>query len=130
MSPGTVISCPARRGAGAIVAVVPLRFHIGAELAQHQLRVVAGEGGLRHAGGAVRIEPGQQDRGFYLGGGHLCPVMDAVQGTAFDPQGRAAVPGEAFDGSAHLGQGLDDAAHGPLLDGGVPGQRAVKVLSA
>ena len=92
--------------------------------------MIAGQSGLCDAGGAVCIEAGQQDRGFYLGGSHFCRIMDAVEGLSLNVQGSAAVPVKACDGCAHLRQRFDDALHGPFLNRGVSCQSGFKALAA
>ena len=48
---------------------------------------------------------------------------------AVDRKRRAAVFRNTADGSAHLGQRIDDASHRPFLNGSVTGQCTGKVLA-
>ena len=48
--------------------------------------------------------------------------MNGPQGSPLNAQRGAVIAGNAFNGSPHSAQGADNAAHGPFLYGGVPGE--------
>ena len=106
----------------------PLGDDIGAEEAKHPLGVVPGQEGLCDGGLPLGIKAGQEHGGLYLGGGHRRIIVDAGERTAANRERGAAISRNASDGGAHLGERRHNPLHGPLLDGGIPGQGHVKVL--
>ena len=104
-------------------ALVDLRDHdLGAEVAQHELAVVAGRRRLDHRGAAGRREPGQQDRRLDLGRGDRQPVAERARprGAGHGQRQTAAVAGH--EARAHLAQRRDHPAHGTGAQAGVAGQ--------
>ena len=96
-------------------------------MAEQALRVVAGDGGLMHGGGAVGKHGGQQDGALHLGARHGKRVGNGAHPAAVDKQRSAARLGAAgFNPSAHLFQRLHDAAHGAGTQGGVPEHFRIK----
>ncbi len=107
-------------------------FNIGFQICtkgrEHALCMISGKSGLLHGGLAFCIEPGTENSGLYLGGGHRGSVADTVQGTAGDAKGRAVVALHTADGSAHLGQRCDYPLHGTSIDGIIAGKDGGKRL--
>ena len=90
--------------------------------------MVAGHIVFRHPCLTVRIESGQKDGRFYLGGRYPGMVMDGLKGPACNMQGRAAILTEALNLGAHQGKRLYDSFHGAFLYGFVAGHCHVKIL--
>ena len=107
----------------------PFGGNVGAEEFQHQLRMVSGKSRFGNACFSVSIQSGKQDTRFDLCGCDRRKIGDGVERMAVDRKRRAAVFRNTADGSAHLGQRIDDASHRPFLNGGVTGQCTGKVLA-
>ena len=101
---------------------------ISAKLFQHQFGMVSADMGFCHTGYAVRIQTCQENGGFYLCGSHLCGILHAMEGGAFDEQRRTAISTFACNPGSHLGQGIYNAAHRASLYGSVSGEPGVKML--
>ena len=98
-----------------------------AERGEHAFAVVAGGMRLAHVGLAIRVQAGQQQRGFHLRACDRQAGVDALQRpSAADAQRRAAAIG--FDQRAHRRQRLDHPPHRPLRQGRVADQHAVEAL--
>ena len=107
----------------------PFGGNVGAEEFQHQLRMVSGKSRFGNACFSVSIQSGKQDTRFDLCGCDRRKIGDGVERMAVDRKRRAAVFRNTADGSAHLGQRIDDASHRPFLNGSVTGQCTGKVLA-
>jgi hypothetical protein len=87
--------------------------HLGPEMAQHALGVVAGGLRLDDRGRARCMQPGQQHRRLDLGRGHRGGIFDGEKvGCAADGQGQR-LPACFLHLQPHLPQRLEHAAHGP-----------------
>ena len=107
----------------------PFGGNVGAEEFQHQLRMVSGKSRFGNACFSVSIQSGKQDTRFDLCGCDRRKIGDGVERMAVDRKRRTAVFRNTADGSAHLGQRIDDASHRPFLNRGVTGQCTGKVLA-
>jgi len=126
MSPGTVASMACRCWAAGDGDGVEGARDACAERAEGELAVVAGADGFADLGCALRLQSGEEHRGFHLGAGGGRGVVDGGEGRAVDCYGRVAV-GE-FDARAHLREGLTDALHGAAAERGVADEGEVARL--
>jgi hypothetical protein len=94
----------------------------GAEMAQHQLGMVARRLGLDHAGFAGRVESGQQDRGFDLRRGDRQAVADRHRRRRADHRERQPAAVACRDRRTHLAQGRRHAFHGAAAQRCVAGE--------
>ena len=78
-------------------------MQIGAEMAEHDFRVVPAYSRFSHAGHAIGVEAGKQYGRFDLCRGHSGLIMDAVQRTSCNVQGGTIIAVYAGDISAHQG---------------------------
>ena len=76
------------------------------KMGQQPLGVIARRGGLRHAGGALRKEAGQEQARLQLRAGHRQRVLDSGQRTALDLQ-RGGVLARRGPGSSRPSAGAD-----------------------
>ena len=106
----------------------PRAGHGPAEASEHAFRVVAALCGLLHAGSAIGVQPGEQDRGFHLRAGHRRHVFNAVQGLpAVDHERRRAAL-RGLDQRTHTAERLGHTAHRPPGERCVAGQGGVEGL--
>ena len=89
-----------------------------AELSKGYFGMIAAGQRFNHAGRSGGVESGQQDGRLHLGAGHGHGVIDGLEVSAPDGEGRRVVRA-CLDFGPHLGQGIDDAPHGAPPQGRV-----------
>ena len=100
---------------------VHLHAHLGAEMAQHVLAVIARRLALHHAGQARRIEAAEQQRGFHLSRGHRHLVLERhCIHRPFDRERQSPALARREPRPAGR-QRLSDAAHRPAAQARVTG---------
>src|SRR5271163_4806699 len=87
----------------------------GSERAEGVLGVVAGADGFGEAGGAVGLQTGEEDCGFYLRAWDGSVEVDGLEWAAVDGDGGVAF--DKIDLRAHLAEGFADALHGAEGEG-------------
>ena len=123
---GQLGEAPDRYDAPAVVADGDL--YIGAEGAQHVLRVVPRRLAFDHRGAARRVERGQQDRRLHLRRRHRHLVFDRQRLVRAAHQQRHAPAVARLEHGAHLRQRHDHPVHRPAAQRGVARHVRVYVL--
>ena len=87
---------------------------LDAEGLEHPLRVVPAQVRFSDGGYSLGEQASQQDRTFNLGARHGRHVVNGVQRTSVNAQGRAPLCTLRRDARTHLVERVDDSPHGPM----------------